>query len=70
MKLGSLDIIGDRQPEPRCTDLLRLRIREEGAATFLVADLNADETERLITYLKGLRDGLGWNRKAAKDRSL
>lgn len=61
MKLGNLDIIGDPAGE-------KLRLTLQTSSN--MATLNADETERLITYLKGLRDGMGWNRKAAADRSL
>lgn len=64
MKLGDLDIIGDGK------DTLRLTIRNAYGSEPISVVLNAHETEHLITYLKGLRDGLGWNRKAAADRSL
>lgn len=65
MKLGELDIIGDGGD-----DLLNLRIKEAGGSETLEVVLDDAQTERLITYLKGLRDGLGWNRKAAAERSL
>lgn len=64
MKLGELDIIGDGGD-----DLLNLRLKEVGGSETLEVVLDASQTEHLITYLKGLRDGLGWNSKAAADRS-
>lgn len=68
MKLGNLDIIGD--PD-RSVGGLRLTVRNaltnDDAEVFY---LDATQTEHLIVYLKGLRDGLGWNKKAAADRSL
>lgn len=63
MILGNLDIIGDPSDDG---DRLHLVIRPVDQITFT---LDADQTERLITYLKGLRDGLGWNRKAPELRS-
>lgn len=65
MKLGELDIIGDGGD-----DFLHLLIKESGGSETLEVTLTDTQTEHLITYLKGLRDGLGWNHKAAADRSL
>lgn len=64
MKIGELDIIGDGG-----NDLLNLRLKETGGSETLDVVLDAEQAEHLITYLKGLRDGLGWNKKAASDRS-
>lgn len=66
MKLGELDIIGD--PADYAGERVRLTIKiADGAPS---VELNDEQTERLITYLKGLRDGMGWNKKSAADRSL
>lgn len=65
MKLGNLDIIGDSVDFGHSLHL-RIVIDEVKVSTILTDN----QTEHLITYLKGLRDGLGWNRKAAADRSL
>lgn len=64
MKLGDLDIIGDGN-----SMLLRLTFRNAYGSEPITVVLDATQTEHLITYLKGLRDGLGWNKKAAADRS-
>lgn len=64
MKLGDLDIIGDGGQEK-----LRLTIRNVFGVEPVIVILDATQTERLITYLKGLRDGLGWNKKTVEDRS-
>lgn len=67
MKLGNLDIIGD--PDKACGGIrlsIRNALNDNDAETFY---LDSNQTEHLITYLKGLRDGLGWNLKAAADRS-
>lgn len=64
MKLGDLDIIGDGNVT------LRLTIRNAYGSEPVIVVLDAAQTEHLITYLKGLRDGLGWNKKAVADRSL
>lgn len=65
MRLGELDIIADGN------GFLFLTIKgtRSGEAT-VRATLDAEQAERLIVYLKGARDGLGWNNKAAADRSL
>lgn len=66
MRLGGLDIIGD--PE---VDHVRLTIgRADNPLADYVGRFDSYQIERLITYLKGLRDGMGWNKKAAADRSL
>lgn len=64
MKIGELDIIGDGNR------LLQLRLKATTGSEEIVVVLDSTHTEHLITYLKGLRDGLGWNRKAIADRSL
>lgn len=64
MKLGTLDIIGDPADFGHA---LKLTIAVGDVKTN--ATLSSEQTEHLITYLKGLRDGLGWNKKAAADRS-
>lgn len=71
MKLGTLDIIGDPADYGRGIRLRLGQVDSEGKPleSFTV-ELDAQKTEHLITYLKGLRDGLGWNKKAAADRSL
>ncbi len=67
MRLGTLDIIGDLDGCGK----LRLTIgHSENPIADTTFRLDADQTERLIIYLKGLRDGMGWNRKAAHDRNL
>lgn len=67
MRLNTMDIIGD-PVDGKLHLLITTEIRKDGR--ICTVDLDAEQTERLITYLKGLRDGLGWNRKAAEDRSL
>lgn len=65
MKLGTLDIIGDPADYGHA-----IRLRLEANDVVIFAELDDIKFEHLITYIKGLRDGLGWNRKAAADRSL
>lgn len=60
MKFGELDIIGDGG-----NNLLRLLIRKSYGSETISVVIDNVQTEHLITYLKGLRDGLGWNNKAA-----
>lgn len=67
MKFGSLSIIGDPVGDKLCL-AIDSAVHRNGKEC--VADLDSGQVESLITYLKGLRDGMGWNRKASSDRSL
>lgn len=67
MKLGALSIIGDPVDDRVC---LKIDSEVHRNGRTCVVDLDPEQFERLITYLKGLRDGMGWNDKSAEDRSL
>ena len=69
LKIANLDILA----APHDYDYkMRLTIRDHfpKREDSIIVDLNQDELERLITYLKGVRDGIGWNHKAQGDRNL